>query len=111
MARLADHLPFRHHGHLLMGIGQYAVEGVLRLSSDAGDGHARGLFLHGLLSLLHLWGSDAGPDVFPDRYLGKRPSPLFGHQVLSVYAVRRRYHAAGNSVRLLLSRRPDGNVY
>src|SRR3989304_5767349 len=111
VARFADHLSLRDRRHLLMGIGQYAAEGVLRLYPDAGDGNARSLFFSRFLSLLYLLGSDAGPDVLPHRYLGKRPAPLLGHQILSVYALRRRHHAAGNPGGLLLSWRSDRDLH
>ena len=61
-----------------------------------------GVPVPGLFPVLRLLGGHAGPHVLPHRGLGQRPPPLLGHQVLPVYALRQRGHAAGDPGHLLL---------
>ncbi len=65
------------------------------------DGHAGRLHVARFLPLLPVLGSDARPDVFPDRRVGQRPPALCGDQILPVYAGRIGADAAGDPGALL----------
>ena len=86
------------HVHQLAGdggqlVGHEVRQGLLHPVPDSGNGDDRRLPGAGLLPVLRVLGSDAAADVLPDRRVGRSPSRVCGHQVLSVYAAGRRADA------------------
>ena len=72
---------------VLLVLGDHGpAEGVLRPPPAAPDLHDRDVLLSRPLPLLRVLGSDAGPDVLPDRRLGRPAAALRGDQVLPVHA-------------------------
>ena len=78
---------------LLVGLGAQEREAVFVLRARARDGDARRLRFDRSLSLLHLLGRDAHPDVLPDRDLGIRAAHLRGDQVHPLHHGRQRADA------------------
>ena len=72
---------------------------VLRLPAAAADRDDRGLLRARPLPVLRVLGGDAGPDVLPDRHLGRGAAALRGDQVLPVHARRLGGDAARRSWR------------
>ena len=64
------------------------VRALLRLPAAAADRHDRRLLRARPVPVLRVLGGDAGPDVLPDRDLGRAAPALRGDQVLPVHARR-----------------------
>ena len=73
-----------------------AREGVLREPPHSDDGYAGCLRVARPLSVLHVLGGDADPDVHDHRHLGRQAPDLLGGEVLPVHGRRLAAHAGGD---------------
>src|SRR6185369_10347142 len=85
LARNADDLYHAYWRSLDVECSRPEGEGLHGLSPSAGSRHARRIHLTRSLSLLHLLGSHADPDVLHHRHLGREEQDLRSSQVLHLY--------------------------
>ena len=91
----ADHVPDADRAAGLLVVHHRPRARVQRVHAAAGSGHDRRVRLAGPVPLLHLLGSDADPDVLPDRDLGARAAHLRRREVLPLHDGRQRADAGG----------------